>query len=180
MTRWTSEMVETLKKARDDGKSFSDCAEIVSRTHDIYVGRNAAIGKAKRLGLLNDGRTYSRSPKPKPKASRPKPFASVNAVRRVERLECSPKEAGMPPPVPVTAPIIAPTRFADLERGQCRWCIDPYLAPAGPDMACCGAPVVDRFAPEGKREATHCRHHFEAGMGDGTASERMAHKGVAS
>ena len=90
MIRWTAGMVETLKKARDDGHSFSHCAEIVSRTHDIYVGRNAAIGKAKRLGLLNDGRSYARSPKPK--ASRPKPFASVNAVRRKERLERSPAQ----------------------------------------------------------------------------------------
>lgn len=177
MTRWTAEMIETLKSARNDGHSFSHCADIVSRTHGTYVGRNAAIGKAKRLGLLNDGRTYARSPKPK--ASRPKPFASVNAVRRKERLERSPGEAGMPEPT--LAPlIVAPTRFADLERGQCRWSIDPPLAPTGPDMACCGAPVVDQYAPEGKREATHCRFHFEAGIGDGTASERRAHKGVAS
>lgn len=178
MTRWTAEMIETLKKARSDGHSFSHCAEIVSRTHGEFVGRNAAIGKAKRIGLLNDGRSYAKSPKPK--ACHPRPFAAVNAVRRKERLKRSPKGTGMPPPVPVTAPIVAPIRFADLDRGQCRWCIDPYLAPAGPDMACCGAPVIDRFAPEGKREATHCRYHFEAGMGGGTASERMAHKEVPS
>lgn len=161
MTDWTDDMIETLKKARLDGFSFGQCTDIISREHKVCIGRNAAIGKASRLKLNAGNR--SRAPSPKPKVSRPKPFASVNAVRRKKRLERSPREAGMPEPTPAPL-IIAPTKFVDLDRWQCRWSVDPPLAQTGPDMACCGAPVIDRYAPEGRREATHCRFHFNAGV----------------
>lgn len=61
------------------------------------------------------------------------------------------------------APTCEPVRFVDLDRGQCKWCIEPAMSPAGPDMMCCGAPVIDRLAKDGSRKATHCHYHFERG-----------------
>lgn len=61
------------------------------------------------------------------------------------------------------APTCEPVRFVDLDRGQCKWCVEPAMSPAGPDMMCCGAPVIDRLAKDGSRKATHCQYHFERG-----------------
>lgn len=157
MTEWTSEMVETLRKARKDGFPFSQCADVVTRTHGVYVTRNAAIGKAKRLGMLDTGTRRTVAPK-----SRPTPRPHPGNIRRnaEARKREQAREVRLPEPA---LPIVAPIRFADLESGQCKWCVDPPLSPAGPDMLCCGAEVIDKYAVEGRREATHCRHHFRMG-----------------
>lgn len=155
MTRWTAEKIEALRKMHADGFTFRQIASVLSRDSGEHVSRNAVIGKASRIGLFG-----------------------AAARKREEKREVAPLPK--PSPTPVTAPILAPTRFADLGNGQCRFPLTAHLDPTGPDMPCCGAPVIDRYAIEGKREATHCRYHFNAGMGDGTASERAAHKGVQS
>jgi len=67
---------------------------------------------------------------------------------------------GAAPDAPVN-----PTPFSDLAKGQCRWPVDLTDASGGPSMACCGAPVVDRRARPGRREATHCAVHLAAGTG---------------
>lgn len=54
-----------------------------------------------------------------------------------------------------------PVTFMDLERGQCTFCVDDLSEPASAQMMCCGAEVIDRYAREGDRKATHCNYHYE-------------------
>jgi hypothetical protein len=48
---WPAEMDADLTLMRNDGKSSSIIADILSKNHNRKVTRNAVIGRAKRLGL---------------------------------------------------------------------------------------------------------------------------------
>lgn len=187
MSGWTEARVATLKKLQLDGLSASQIAAQLGG-----VTRNAVISKLIRLGLPGGGKRRTvakaalvpaikrkrgergpdRQPRkvsPDKRGGRSWSAASASVVVRtpspsyIDRFSHPEDLERM---TPAALPMLAPVPFAALEAGQCRWCVDAALDPAGPEMACCGAEVIDRFAPEGRREATHCRAHFALSTGN--------------
>lgn len=95
MSSWTLAREEQLRSLHAEGLSFAAIARIVGGS------RNAAIGKAKRLGLAERGPGPHRS---RPRLAAPQPLP--------------------PPPVespPVTLPGGKPVTLLELLAGQCRY-----------------------------------------------------------
>jgi GcrA cell cycle regulator len=186
MTLWTDERIERLKALQRGGNSARRIASALSAECGETISRNAVIGKLARMGLPGGGARIEvkRTPRPHPgniarkKAARkretkrkPGPEWSADTDAAVVRRPTPSNLARMSSPETLAAmetvsvPMLGPVAFADLERGQCRWCIEPALSPAGPDMNCCGGAVIDATAPEGRREATHCPLHYGVSTG---------------
>lgn len=55
------------------------------------------------------------------------------------------------------------TFMSDVQLDQCRWPVDEFEG----RTICCGMPVVDRLAREGRREKTHCQGHLNYSRGNG-------------
>lgn len=53
------------------------------------------------------------------------------------------------------------TFMADIRVDQCRWPVDTFQG----QTVCCGMPVVDASAREGRREKTHCQGHLDVSNG---------------
>lgn len=65
-------------------------------------------------------------------------------------------------------------RFLDIagERGRCKYALGDVNEKTGPDMLCCGAPVME---PESVgMSSSFCLHHMEIVCGSGTKSEQRA------
>lgn len=158
---WTPEKVDALRRMHAERFTFSQIASMISRDFGDHVSRNAVIGKASRIGLT--GGKPKAPVKPRVKATPRQHPGNIRRKAAARKREAQHENEPLPKRQPETVPIIAPTRFADLRPDQCRFPMTAHLDPTGPDMPCCGAPVIDRFAPEGKREATHCQFHFNQG-----------------
>jgi hypothetical protein len=107
---WTSERDDLLRAMRADGVPFS---LIAAR---FGCGRNSAIGRAHRLGIVGAPRKRSEGGRPrKPRSiTVPKPnnFAGVNAKRRVDRPVAPVCEVVELPPEPPRRPSKRCTIFA--------------------------------------------------------------------
>ena len=130
-TTWTEERIEKLKLLHKAGHSFGVIAMKLGG-----ITRNAAIGKAQRLGLPNRG---------------------YGSVEQRVRLKCGPKKrrrvAKETPAPRVKKQIVLPTEplpkedipkgplvlFADLEAHHCR---APYGDPKEPGFGFCGCQKV--------------------------------------
>jgi GcrA cell cycle regulator len=100
--KWTGEQDDRLRKLRADGVPFTE----IGTTLDVT--RNAAIGRAGRLGLL----TKRGAPKPRNRSpNRPKVEPRISkqrlAMKRKDKLAC-PAPAGT-------------KSLLDLAPGDCRW-----------------------------------------------------------
>lgn len=77
---WNVEMDADLKRFIEAGKSFSQSAAEINATHGTDFSRNAAIGRAHRLGIKGSAISVQRNKTPRsPKPRKPKP-AQVRAV----------------------------------------------------------------------------------------------------
>jgi GcrA cell cycle regulator len=127
---WTPAMDAVLRERRQSEVAFSDIAL------EIGVTRNAAIGRASRLGLPKTGRTDRTN-------YRPKRGRALNATQKINRARTQAK-TGQPkfkvekiPELPITAYFRGVT-LLDLEPGQCR-----YPQGDSPNILFCGMPAAE-------------------------------------
>jgi GcrA cell cycle regulator len=176
--KWPPEHDEALKKHFAAGLSFAQISAKIRAEFGVEANysRNAAIGRAHRLGL-------SQAHKPK-KAAPPRPWEDAGKPRRTffRHIEI---EAGIYH-APTYKPRVKAQTFAcdpvsglrvadvvplhlaliDLDPGQCRW---PYGE--GP-YTFCGCHTFDG--------SSYCEPHAALSFGRGTDSERRATHGVAA
>lgn len=144
MTTWTDAMIARLKVLHSDDLPFSAIAARMSTDFNIKLSRNAAIGKAARIGL-----------------SSPKKPSNVTVTRQRKRaytarvarkpslldqaLELTEHEAVDLPADQSDFAVV----FEQLRDPHCRW---PIGDPAADDFKYCGADKM--------REGPYCaRHH---------------------
>jgi GcrA cell cycle regulator len=159
---WAPEHSDALRDCLSRGMSYGQAADAINARFGTEFTRNAAIGRAKRLGLktisarkvvLRPWRSVRPSESP-PKLARPEVSAAQapapEPVKRV-KLRC----------VGIKPRLLA---FADLEPGDCRY---PYGGEEeGEAYAFCGHPRIPH--------SSYCRPHHALTHGPGTASERAA------
>jgi GcrA cell cycle regulator len=160
-TDWAAEHSAALREYLAKGMSFSEIAEAINAKFATAYSRNAAIGRAKRMGLAgpdrpDDGSSPARKTKaPRLHKLRERRAPASNRLMPVfERAE----------PVKLRCVSIAPRHLSllDLESGDCRY---PYGGDEeGEAITFCGHP---------RREgSSYCVPHFHLTRGPGTASER--------
>ena len=164
---WEEAHSVALRAYLDKGLSFSEIARALNQQFGTAYTRNAAIGRAKRMGL--SGLAPSDDPgRPKsPRKPRPLRFHKMRKRRVVKSR----------PPLPIRkraaalhlrCVAILPRHLALLELapGDCRY---PYGGDAeGEAITFCGHP---------RREgSSYCVSHFHLTRGPGSASERSAVK----
>jgi GcrA cell cycle regulator len=113
---WLQEHSDALRRLVADGKSYSIIADLLNQAFGTDYSRNAAIGRAQRLGLCQAS------------------FARKPTYRATERKAPEPKKPKLPPAPPprpdaetvkLRCAAVNPchTRLVDLEPHQCRY---PY------------------------------------------------------
>jgi len=160
---WTQEHSEALRECLAEGMSHSRAAKAINARFNTAYSRNAAIGRAKRMGLTAPERPAALPWSP--------PDLTPREMRR-EREEQAvlPKRLVQPPERPKRIKLrciqIMPRHVAliDLEADDCRY---PYGGDEeGEVITFCGHP---------RREgSSYCIGHFYLTRGPGTASERAA------
>jgi GcrA cell cycle regulator len=161
---WAPEHSDALRGCLSRGMSYGQAANAINARFGTEFTRNAAAGRAKRLGLaVTLGRKVAlRGPNRRAESS-PKPR------QKVVRSDASAAPAPAPEPVkPVKLRCIGIKprliAFADLAPGDCRY---PYGGEKdGETYAFCGHPRLPH--------SSYCRPHHALTHGPGTASERMA------
>ena len=168
---WASEHSDALRDCLSRGMSYGQAAKAINARFGTEFTRNAAVGRAKRLGLkaapgrkvaLRPPQGHRVPPEPKRKSKR-ETLRSAAAATPVPAPE---PEPGRPEPVKLRCVGIKPRllAFADLEPGDCRY---PHGGEKdGEPMAFCGHP---RLAG-----SSYCAPHHHLTRGLGTASERAA------
>lgn len=145
---WTDEAVATLRRLDAQGMSFSNIS------NELGITRNAAIGKARRIGLPLRAREVSTA---KPRAKRRTPFRQKTKTRltnhgnRFDYVEIYEADD-----VINLAPEISPiaVTFMQLEPHHCRWPVNGEDA----QMLFCAAPKSGQhsYCPR------HCRLAYNA------------------
>jgi GcrA cell cycle regulator len=164
LTNWAPEHSEALREYLAKGMSYSEIADAINAKFSTAYSRNAAIGRARRTGLVGPDRPAD-LPRPPPKANAPR-------LRRLRERHAA--ERGSPAPVLVSAERvelrciqIVPRHLSliDLEAGDCRY---PYGGDEeGEAITFCGHPQ--------REGSNYCAGHFHLTRGPGgTASERAA------
>jgi GcrA cell cycle regulator len=158
-TNWSREHCDALREFHARGLSFAEIAEAINAKFKTDYSRNAAIGRAKRMGLADLDR-----PKSPP----------IVTTRRVQETE-ERRAPSFPWPTPVLKPAKTPKlrcvdidprhlSLIDLEPGDCRY---PYGGDEeGEAITFCGHPQ--------RLGSSYCTAHFHLSRGPGTVSERMA------
>jgi GcrA cell cycle regulator len=164
-SNWVEQHSQALREYLGKGLSYSEAARAINQRFNTSYSRNAAIGRAKRMGLSGAGQPDRplRARKPRPpspgrllkkragllKASRPR--GEVFARAAALKLRC-------------VAIVPRHLSLLELEDGDCRY---PYGGEAeGEAITFCGHP---------RREgSSYCVSHFHLTSGLGTASERTA------
>ena len=164
-SNWAEQHSQALREYLGKGLTYSEAAKAINERFNTSYTRNAAIGRAKRMGPSGAGQPDrpARAKKPRPpnperlfkkragllKASRPR--VEVLARAAALNLRC----------VGVVPRHLSILELAD---GDCRY---PYGGEAeGEPITFCGHP---------RREgSSYCVSHFHLTRGAGTASERTA------
>jgi len=165
-TDWASEHSDALREYLVKGMSYSEIAEAINAKFKTAYSRNAAIGRARRMGLAGRDRAKDlpkhwpappKAPQPQPRKLRerhaPELFRPVPAFERTEtvKLRCvkiDPRHLSL----------------TDLEPDDCRY---PYGGEEeGEAITFCGHPR--------RQGSSYCAPHFHLTRGRGTASERSA------
>jgi hypothetical protein len=142
--QWPAEMDADLTLMRNDGKSSSIIAAILSKNHNRKVTRNAVIGRAKRLGLERLKTNYPTEhknwggvrgvPGPRRHAA---PSTRMHHLQRLRGLRVH--EAQQPYAGSLDIP------FLEIGPGQCREIVGVGVA------LCCGQPQT--------AASSYCSHH---------------------
>lgn len=169
---WAPEHSDALRDCLSRGMSYGQAADAINARFGTEFTRNAAIGRAKRLGLktasvrkvLPRPRRPARWGEPAPKA--PQKTAAQKVVRPVASVAPAAPAPDLVKPVKLRCVGIRPRllAFADLEPGDCRY---PYGGEKeGEAYAFCGHPRIPH--------SSYCRPHHALAHTLGAASERMA------
>ena len=170
---WAPEHSDALRQYLAKGMSFSEAAGAINAKFSTAYTRNAALGRAKRMGFVAPDRP-ARPPKPRPQANAPR-LQGVREQHSTERARPVPVPVPMPMPAPVMPSAervtlrciqIVPRHLSviDLEAGDCRY---PYGGDEdGEAITFCGHSQL--------RGSSYCAGHFHLTRGPGTASERAA------
>jgi GcrA cell cycle regulator len=162
-TDWAPEHSDALRKYLAKGMSYSEIANAINAKFKTAYSRNAAIGRAKRMGLAGHDRLDD-WPKP-PLSTKVPPLRKLRERYAAEFMRPMPiferTEA-----VKLRCVEIDPRHLSliELQRGDCRY---PYGGNGeGEPITFCGHP---------RREgSSYCGPHFHLTRGPGTASERAA------
>jgi GcrA cell cycle regulator len=158
-SNWAPEHSDALREYLAKGLSYAEIADAINAQYKTTYSRNAAIGRARRMGFAGPDR-----PKPPPKAKAPR-------LHKM-RVRCAAESRGPMPMFESVANVklrcvgIVPRHLSllELERGECRY---PYGGDAeGEAITFCGHPR--------RRGSSYCAAHFELSIGPGTESERAA------
>jgi len=166
-TDWKPEHSDALRDHLAKGLSYAEIARRINAAFNTAYTRNAAIGRAKRMGLSGLAETGDPGRPKSPRKPRPLRFHKMRKRRVVKSR----------PPLPIRkraaalhlrCVAILPRHLALLELapGDCRY---PYGGDAeGEAITFCGHP---------RREgSSYCVSHFHLTRGPGSASERSAVK----
>jgi GcrA cell cycle regulator len=161
-TDWAPDHSVALREYLAKGMSYSEIAQAINARFKTGYSRNAAIGRAKRMGLLGPNRPNDL----------PKPPLSTQAPRLRKLRERYAAEVMRPMPIFERAePVklrcveIDPRHLSlcDLEPGDCRY---PYGGDEeGEAITFCGHPR--------RQGSSYCAPHFHLTRGPGAVSERV-------
>lgn len=165
---WAPEHSDALRDCLSRGMSYGQAAGAINARFGTEFTRNAAVGRAKRLGLKTASvRKVTSRPRRPARWGESAPKASSNQSAHKVAHPTVPQPAPEPvKPVKLRCVGIKPRllAFADLEPGDCRY---PYGGEReGEAYAFCGHPRIPR--------SSYCRPHHALTHGLGTVSERMA------
>lgn len=88
---WSADIIDRLRTYWYSGQPASQCARAINAEFGTRFSRNAVIGKAHRIGLVQRGRNFHRVPAPAPP---PKP-RQVKKLRTATQLKASPSLAAI-------------------------------------------------------------------------------------
>jgi GcrA cell cycle regulator len=156
---WAREHCDALRDYYARGLSFAEIAEAINAKFKTAYSRNAAIGRARRMGLAG------------PERSKPPPKVSAPRLDRIRERHAASSWRLMPvlepaETVKLRCVEIDPRHLSliDLEPGDCRY---PYGGDEeGEAITFCGHPQ--------RRGSSYCTAHFHLSRGPGTAAERAA------
>jgi GcrA cell cycle regulator len=162
---WEAEHTQALREYLARGLSYSEIADAINSRFNTGYSRNAAIGRAKRLGLAGPerpGDSLRHFPKRPPKAR-------ASRLRQPRERHIPDFMPRMPAPEPMEMPKlrcieIVPRHLAlvDLEPGDCRY---PYGGDEeGEAITFCGHPRQEGFS--------YCTPHFQLTRNPDIALER--------
>lgn len=149
-TNWAPEHSDALREHLAKGMSFSAIAKAINSRFNTTYSRNAALGRARRMGLAGEERPAS------PLEARPATLPGIGEVRPAEA-----RMAAFPWPVPVFKRVkpkklrcvkIEPRHLSliDLAHGDCRY---PYGGDGeGEAITFCGHPR--------RAGSSYCTPHF--------------------
>ena len=164
---WTPEHSEALRQCLARGMSYSEISGAINAKFNTSYSRNAAIGRAKRMGLSSSDDPR----KDAPVDWAPRTPAKANGLH-------TSRERHVPDfikPIPVLERANAPKlrcieivprhlSLVDLETGDCRY---PYGGEAD------GEPIT--FCAHPRREgSSYCTPHFHLTLGPGAKLERLS------
>jgi GcrA cell cycle regulator len=159
---WAPEHSDALREHLARGMSFSEIAKAINAKFRTSYSRNAAIGRARRMGLAG-----SKRPKMPPRARLPQP-GKLRELRSAESR--SPESRSPMPAVATPNPVklrcveVEPRHLAlvELERGDCRY---PYGGDIeGEAITFCGHPE--------QPGSSYCTPHFHLSRNPTARSER--------
>ena len=165
-TNWANEHVDALREYLAKGMSFAEIAEAINAKFKTAYSRNAAIGRARRMGIASPDRAKDlprywpvapKAPPLRPRKSRerhlpdfirPMPTFERTETVKLRCVEIDPRHVSL----------------TELEPDDCRY---PYGGDQeGEAITFCGRPR--------RPGSSYCAPHFHLTRGPGTASERSA------
>ena len=165
-TDWTVEHSEALRDYVGKGISFSEIAAAINAQFGTDYTRNAAIGRARRMGLAGPEQPGSRPDDMSRSANPYQPRLHEAAERHIPRAQRPGPVLERAAALQLRCVGIAPRHLSllDLAPDDCRY---PY----GGDKD--NEPIS--FCGHARREgSSYCVSHFHLTRGPGTASERAA------
>ena len=159
---WAPQHSDALREFLAKGMSFGEAADAINAKFDTSFSRNAALGRAKRMGLASSHRPAERRGTPQPSLPRRRePLERSDSISTALATPSRREES-----VKLRCIEIVPRHLSllQLEAGDCRY---PYGGDAdGEAITFCGHPQRDG--------SSYCAGHFHLTRGPGTASERAA------
>jgi hypothetical protein len=137
--KWTPEMDAMLRRMAKEGHSASAAGKVLGIT------RNAAIGRAHRIGVHFQSNVNGRPPVAGPKLPKP---------RMAPPMLLRPAPPVAPEPIRIVR--AEPVPFLDTQKRHCRWPVGDWDVPVEQKL-CCGAQVIPGIA--------YCRDHFKLSCG---------------
>jgi GcrA cell cycle regulator len=164
---WAPAHCNALRQHRARGMSFAEIAKAINATFKTAYTRNAALGRARRMGLSGPKRPQ-RAPRLAKKSRLKSKPPRLHKLRERHAAKSKRPAAILAPTVTAKLRSVAieprHLRFADLAPGDCRY---PYGGDAeGEAITFCGHPQ--------REGSSYCTAHFHLTRGPGAASERAA------